>query len=177
MKKNNNKHIIWSNMNLNLDDWKEDLLENRKLNELDTNVPDYVLENDMYELNSMYLDDERENLNITPTKGRIICIADLGLWNGRKPGYKLLGHNIGDCLSDFSQAEGLEFYCDRYNFKSTQVHHDGINYLIYREIKPEYTSDQIDKFLWKIYNGKATDRDIRRYTRSLRPYIKVVYGW
>ena len=48
MKKNNNKHIIWSNMNLNLDDWKEDLLEDRKLNELDTNVPDYVLENDMY---------------------------------------------------------------------------------------------------------------------------------
>lgn len=177
MKKNNNKHIIWSNMNLNLDDWKEDLLEDRKLNELDTNVPDYVLVNDMYELNSMYLDDERDNLNVTPTKGRIVCIADLGLWNGRKPGYKLLGHNIGDCLSDFSQAEGLEFYCDRYDFKSIQVHHDGINYLVYREIKSEYTSDQIDNFLWKIYNGKATQKDITRYTKSLKERIKKIYGW
>ena len=177
MKKNNNKHIIWSNMNLNLEDWKEDLLENRKLNGQDTDVPTYVLENDMYELNDMYLDDERSNLNITPTRGRIIAIADLGLWNGRKMGYKLLGHDIGDCLENFSQAEELEFYCDRYNLRSNQFHHDGMNHILFRELRPQISSDQADNFIWKVYNGKATDRDIRRYTRSLRPYIKVVYGW
>lgn len=177
MKKNNNKQIIWSNMNLNLEDWKEDLLEDRRINGQDINVPPYVLEDDMYELNNMYLDDERDNLNITPTKGRIIIIADLGLWNGRKTGYKLLGHDIGDCLTNFSQAEELEFYCDRYNLRSTQIHHDGVNHLLFRELRPTISSDQADNFVWKVYNGKATGRDIRRYTRSLRPYVQVVYGW
>lgn len=177
MKKNNNKHIIWSNMNLNLDDWRENLLASRKLNWLDTDVPDNVLENDMYEFNNMYLEDEQYNLNVTPTKGRIIAIADLGLWDGRKIGYKLLEHNIGDCLNNFSQAEEMEFYCDRYNLRSTQIHHDGTNYILFRELRPEISSDQADNFLWKVYNGKATDRDIRKYTCSLRPYVQAIYGW
>lgn len=177
MKKNNNKHIIWSNMNLNLDDWKEGLLENRELNDLPTDVSDEVLEEEMYEFNNYCLDDERSNLNITPTNGRIIAIADLGLWDGRKMGYKLLDYDIGDCLDNFSQAEKMEFYCDRYNLRSTQIHHDGVNQILFRELRPNISSDQADNFTWKIYNGEVTSKDITRYTRSLRPYIHVIYGW
>ena len=41
----------------------------------------------MYEINNRYLDDERVNLNIQLDQP-ILVIADLGLWNGRRPGYQ-----------------------------------------------------------------------------------------
>ena len=69
-------HLIWSNYNLDYDDWKDDLEEN---------YPD-LTEQDrmtlMYEINSDYLDDERINLDIQLSRP-ILVIADLGRWNGR----------------------------------------------------------------------------------------------
>lgn len=171
------KHIIWSNVNLDPDDWKESYKEMAEINEWDEDTDD---ENNllryMYEINDMYLDDERANLN-KQTEGRIIAIADLGFWNGRSMGYKLLNHNVNSCLQFEKSCDYAEFYCDRYNLKSTQYHHDGTHYITYREFKPNISSDQADNFCWKLYNGKVTQKDITRYTRSLRPYVNKVYGW
>ena len=167
---------IWQNYDLNLEDWKEGLLENRELNELPTDVDDDTLREEMYELNNNYLDDERMNLNIK-TEGRIVCIADLGFWNGRRLGYKLYGNNIRECLEFFGSCAYADFYVDRYDFGCRQSHHDGNHVCIYRELKPSISSDQADNFLWKVYNGTVTKKDITRYTRSLAPYIKKVYGW
>lgn len=167
---------IWQNYELNLEDWKEGLLENRELNGLPTDVDDDTLREEMYELNNNYLDDERINLNIY-TQGRIVCIAEVGLWDGKHSGYKLYDHNIKDCLEFFSSCEYADFYVDRYDFRCDQSHHDGSHFCVYREFKPNITSDQTNNFLWKIYNGTVTQKDITRYTRSLAPYIKKVYGW
>lgn len=176
MKNTKSTHIIWQNYNLDLEDWREGLIEDREINGLSTDVDDDTLMEEMYRLNNYYLDDERMNLNIK-TEGRIICIADIGLWNGRRMGYKLCGYNIGECLEFFKDCEYADFYVDRYDFKCKQTHHDGTHFCTYRELKPELSSDQADAFFWKVYNGKATQRDITRYTRSLAPYIKDVYGW
>lgn len=169
-------HTIWQNYELNLEDWKEGLLENREINGLPTNVDDNTLREEMYELNANYLDDECINLNIN-TQGRIVCLADIGLWNGRRRGYKLYGHNIGECLTFFKDCEYADFYVDRYDFRCDQTHHDGSIFGTFRELKPTISSDQADNFLWKVHNGTATKQDITRYTRSLAPYIKKVYGW
>lgn len=171
-----NIHTIWQNYDLNLEDWREGLIEDREINGLPTDIDDDELMEDMYELNSLYLEDEQMNLNIK-TEGRIVAIADIGLWDGRRMGYKLYGHNIGDCLSFFSDCAFADFWVDRYDFKCKQSHHDGTNYCTFREIKPDLSSDQADNFFWKVYTGKATQKDITRYTRSLAPYIKKVYGW
>ena len=52
------KHLIWSNYDLDYEDWKDDL---------EAEFPD-LSEDDrmalMYEINSDYLDDERANLDI-----------------------------------------------------------------------------------------------------------------
>lgn len=173
---NKSIHTIWQNYQLNLEDWKEGLLENRELNNLPTDVDDDTLREEMYELNSNYLEDERMNLNLQ-TEGKIICIADVGLWNGRRKGYKLYGYNIGECLAFFKDCEYADFYVDRYDFKCKQTHHDGTTFGVFRELKPELSSDQADAFFWKIYNGTVTQRDITRYTRSLAKRIKAVYGW
>lgn len=167
---------IWQNYDLNLEDWKEGLLENRELNELPTDVDDDTLREEMYELNNNYLDDERMNLNIK-TEGRIVCIADVGLWNGRRLGYKLYGNNIRECLEFFGSCDYADFYVDRYDFRCKQTHHDASTYAVFRELKPNLSSNQVDNFLWKIYNGKATQKDITRYTNSLKERIKKVYGW
>lgn len=172
------KHIIWQNYNLNPEDWKEDYKETAEINgwKEDTNNENNLLQY-MYETNDMYLEDERMNLNIK-TEGRIICIANLGFWNGRRNGYKLYGHNIGECLYLTTDCDYGEFYVDEYNnLRSRQSHHDGTHDLLFREFKPEITSDQADNFCHKIYNGKATSKDITRYTRSLGKRIKKVYGW
>lgn len=178
-KKNTNKHIIWSNYNLNLDDWMEGIKEILDLNGV--NYSDWGEDkfyNEMIEINNSYFVDECYNLNL-PTEGRIIEITDIGLWNGRRMGYNLLDeHNINACLSFKTSCEYGEWWIDSHNnLRSRQSHHDGTHFILYREVKPEITSDQLDNFCWKLYNGKVTSRDITKYTRSLGKRVKDVYGW
>lgn len=172
------KHIIWSNMNLDIEDWRDGYKEFLEINGIDDRDPDD--EDDIYdwmvELNDEYLGDEQMNCNIH-TDGRIIAIANLCFWNGRRIGYKLLDHNVNDCLQFEQGCDYAEFYCDRYDLCSTQYHHDGSHCITYREFRPNITSDQADNFCWKLYEGKATQKDITRYTRSLKPYVNKAYGW
>lgn len=75
------RHIIWSNYALDYGDWKADL---------EAEYPDLTEDERialMYEINGDYLDDERVNLNIQ-LSSPILVIVDLGLWNGRRSGYK-----------------------------------------------------------------------------------------
>ena len=66
------KHKVWSDMDLDLDDWRDDLQE--EYPELDEDG----LYAKMLELNADYLDDERINLK-KPIGGSLLIIADLGL--------------------------------------------------------------------------------------------------
>ena len=75
------RHLIWSNYDLDYEDWRDDLEEDHP--EL-TEDERMAL---MYEINNRYLDDERVNLNIQLDQP-ILVIADLGLWNGRRTGYQ-----------------------------------------------------------------------------------------
>ena len=162
-------HIIWSNRDLNYDDWKADL---------EADYPDlsdnerYAL---MYEINNGYLDDERRNLDIqlgTP----ILLIADLGRWNGRFPGYgEIASGNIKDCLH--SDMDYLTWYVDRLgDLRCDATHHDGTNHYLYRCYKPSIRESQIDLLKEKILAGTATRADITRVTRRLGDEIAKVYG-
>lgn len=162
------EHGIWSNM-IDVEEWEDFLNEE---------YPEVTNEDEKYSLvnvlNNEYLNIERKNLNIK-VDGEIICIADLGLWNGRRSGYKIVGNNISDCLYD-ECCDHIYWYCDRYNFRGTGVHHDGTNYYLYRMIRPELTQKQRENFL-KLIGRKMDKRVLRRYTVSLVPYIRKVYGW
>lgn len=169
-----NKWVIWSNWNLDIDDecytnyWKE---MEEDCGELSDDEKWKIL----YEQNGEWLEDERLNLNVK-LEDEIVVIADLGLWYGRRGGYKLIkSGNISDCLCD--SADYLEWYCDRYNFRCRAAHHDGTNYYLYRVLRSELSWEQRENFLNKLYNGEVNDRMIRRYTKSIRPYIADVYGW
>lgn len=74
--------IIWSNMNLNVDDWRDGYAEYCEINEIEPG-DEYDIYNWMEATNAEYLHDERANLN-KPIDGNILIIGDLGLWNGRQ---------------------------------------------------------------------------------------------
>lgn len=162
------RHIIWSNRNLDLADWKDFIEEE---------YPDVTDEDKQYELisemNMEYLRDERCNLS-EKVDGRILVIADLGLWYGRRQGYKILGNTISDILYD-RDGEYLEWYGDGYNIKATVSHHDGTNFYEYRVIREDRN---IENLLDAIYNGEEINRKkLNYYTKSLYPYIAKIYGW
>ena len=168
------KRIIWSNRNLDVEDWREAYKEFIEMNNLDWDLDDEEkLYSFMYDTNDAYLGDERMNLN-TQTDGRILVIADLGLWNGRKQGYKILGDTISDILYD-RNAEYMEWYSDGHNIKAIASHHDGTNFYEYRVIREDRN---IDNLLEAIYNGEEiTRKKLNYYTKSLHSYVANVYGW
>lgn len=170
--------IIWTNLNLDIDDWREAYAECAEINGWDDDPDEYEIYEFMYEVNSSYLDDERMNLNIEVSRP-IIAIADLGLWNGRFSGYKELNScNIKDCLNGFDSCEYHEWYVDdQGDLRCTAVHHDGRNYILYRAYRDDVTDEQIEELLEKIYDGKATQEDIDSVTCRLGNKIAEVYGW
>lgn len=168
------KHIIWSNMNLDIEDWREDYKEFCENNDMEYDPDDEdAIYEWMVETNSEYLYDERMNLDKV-VEGRILVIADLGLWNGRKPAYKIVGSgNIKDILG--YTYDYAEFYGDGYNIRGTEVHHDGTNHYLYRVIREDRN---IENLLNAIYDGEEiTSSKLNYYTKSLYKDVAAVYGW
>lgn len=164
------KHVIWSNIDLDLDDWIADL----KVEYPDFTEDEYY--SVMVEHNSEHLNDERENLNIQCGTD-IIAIADIGRWNGRFSGYGIIkSGKISDCLS--CPYDYAEWYVDRDGeLRSTQIHHDGSNYIYYRKFKDGISEEERDDLLADIYDGKATGEQIDRVTEKLGRAVGEVYGW
>lgn len=161
------KNMIWSNMNLDIADWEDYFTE-----EFDDELTEDEKYEKMHSLNNLYIEDEIENLNV-PLNGRILVIADLGLWNGRRQGYKILDGNLNNIFS--TNAELTEWYVEDGELRSTQVHHDGTNYLIYREIKEDR---DLDKLTDMLYNGEEVSKQrLSSYTRSLAETVNNEFGW
>ena len=166
------KHLIWSDYDLDYEDWRA---------ELESEYPELSEDERMklmYEINNDYLDDERVNLNIQLDQP-ILIIADLGLWTGRHSGYKeIASGNIRDCLSSDRGIEYSTWFVDKLgDLRCDAIHHDGTNHLLYRTYKSGVRESQIDLLKDKIYRGTATRADITRITRRLGDEIGRVYGW
>ena len=166
---NDGRHIIWSD-DLDYDDWKEDLEEQYP------ELSDDERFEMMYEINNGYLDDERCNLNIQLSRP-ILVVGDLGLWNGRRMGYKEIeSGNIRDCL--YSDTDYSTWYVDKKgDFRCDAIHHDGTNHYLYRTYNDGVSETQIDNLKEKLYCGTATRKDITRITRRLGDEIANVYGF
>lgn len=161
---------IWSNVDLDYEEWKDWMEEEYPTLSEDDRVAM------MYEENGHYLEDERLNLDIQLSQP-ILVVADLGLWNGRRTGYKEIpSGNIRDCL--YSDYDYTTWYVDRNgDFRCDDTHHDGTNHYLYRVYKDNVSQAQKDRLKEKIYNGTATRADIARITRRLGDEIGKVYGW
>lgn len=164
------RHIIWSNYDLDYEDWRDDL---------EAEYPELTEDQRialMYEINGDYLDDERTNLNIQLSQP-ILVIGDLGLWYGRRSGYKEIeSGNIRDCL--YADTDYSTWYVDKLgDLRCDAIHHDGTDHYLYRAYKDGVRESQIDLLKDKLYRGIATRADVTRITRRLGDDIARVYGF
>ena len=164
------RHIIWSNYDLDYEDWRDDL---------EAEYPELTEDQRialMYEINGDYLDDERVNLNIQLSQP-ILVIGDLGFWYGRRSGYKEIeSGNIRDCL--YADTDYSTWYVDRLgDLRCDAIHHDGTDHYLYRAYKDGVRESQIDLLKDKLYRGIATRADVTRITRRLGDDIARVYGF
>ena len=164
------KKILWSNTNIELtqevlDFYKEEYPDIYNKGE-ETMLEDYTeMVNNEYQ--DFYYEIDRQ------LEGDILCIANLGLWNGRYSGYKILGDNLNNITSSVI-GDYVEFYYDGYNVRASDTHHDGTNHYIYRVIREDRN---IDNLLDKIYRGeKISNATLNYYTKSLRNDLKEVLG-
>lgn len=166
----NGDHLIWTNKELDYEDWKADLEE--QYPELSEEERIQI----MYETNNDYLDDERHNLDIQ-LAAPIIVIANLGRWNGRFLGYKEIeSGNIKDCLN--TDTDYATWFVDKKgDLRCEATHHDGTNYYLYRTYRKGVSERQIELLKEKIYDGSVTEKDINRVTKRLGDSIAKVYGW
>lgn len=172
------KNRVLYNNCLSIDDWKE-WLESYKdfLMENDTVSEASIQKLDIYdspfnhwvesELDWQYQDMIETYEHELPTK--IIAFADLGFWNGRKFGCKIVGYELKDCFIPEKDCDYVTWELNAFDLISTQNHHDGTHYLTYRRLKDDKYQDLLKH---KAYSGKLTKRDITRYTISLKHTIE-----
>ena len=169
-------NVIWSNEVDVIEEIEKTLLEHKGDDGYYLNIDETNSWSCACEQNDDYLSDEQANLNIEVGE-EIIIIADLGLWDGRRMAYKqTFKTNIADLLvpdNDYVRW----FVDDRGDMMARSIHHDGTNYYLYRAWKSGLTDLQKGNFLNKVFYGKATRKDITRYTRRIGDYVADVYGW
>lgn len=139
-----------------------------------------VSDNEVYE----FINDELEiqwnyelmyELKRIDTTNTIISIANIGTWQGKRTGYA-----ENDSIEEAVQQTVQEYNIlelDRYDLTMTAIHHDGTNYITFRERKNEISDEQWENFLDKIYYNKVTKKDISRYTKSLKKQIENAFGF
>ena len=155
------KHMIYSN--IDLPDVDDELREDYSdIDVSDSDLQYYYLED--------WLDAERENLR--RNVGTIVVIADLGLWYGRRNGFKVLkSTNLADVLQGYDDY--MEWYVEDGELKGTGIHHDGTNYYTYRLLDDDADQEDIDDIL----NENASSEQVWNATKPLGAEVAEIYGW
>ena len=159
------------------DNWKKDIA--MWMNEVTEKDDGSEYTTDDYEVQERFCEDiwnmydcEKSNLHkVLPN--RIIAFGTVGVWTGNRDGGKVLGDNLNDILS-CCECDDLYVWYDRYNVHGKFSHHDGTHCMTFRLLKDGIDGDEL--IHKQAYEGGLTSKDITRYTKSLVPYIKEVYG-
>ena len=122
------------------------------------------------------LEDERRNLNVS-LPANIVCIAALGLWDGRHSAWCICGSNLSNVLQTGCGDYRTWYVDDLGDLRCDDTHHDGTNHYLYRIWKPEVSMTQQETFLRRIECGVTSRQYITRYTAPIGIYAADIYGW
>ena len=131
--------------------------------------PDYSPE-ELEELaTDLYYDDRRllmQTFAYTIFQTDVVCIADLGLWNGRCRAHRVYEKpTLDELFYAGHDIEEAEWYVDEYNdLRCDAHHHDGTNHYLYRQIRSEIGPAARRNFYDKIQSHTLTRKDINHYT-------------
>lgn len=172
------ERILWNNINVNeedyidvINDWLASIEREEENFETISDYEKWDFIDSELQLDFAFLKQELSSLQLD---NPILVIADLGFWDGRKQGYKIIDScQLEDILS--TSCDYCKWYSDGYNIRFEGHHHDGSDHYEFREIK---NMDNIDKLLDKIVAGEKISRNtLNYYTKSLLPIIKKHFGW
>ena len=105
-----------------------------------------------------------------------VYIANLGLWNGRRRGYKTESctKSIGEMLQKISyNHDDFDWYCADGALNVAGYHHDGTNYYVLRYIPAAEKQEIVEKIL----DGEVSLEFLLQHTKSLEPLVNEIYGW
>ena len=157
-------------------DFEEAKKEYKECNDITEEISDDRVYDFINDTVSMWYEDEKVNLN-KEIDTDILAVANMGLWNGRRTGYKELSNNLKDIFSVWESCDGLKLYVEKGNVKGTGYHHDGTNYVTFRKWKDNISDDAKDKVLSALYMGNDATNLLKRYTRSIVKDVAKIYGW
>lgn len=169
--------VIWDScIDLNNEKWQEAIKEDKELNpEFWEDADEYLEMEWCHNENEMELEMLQNLLNVD-LDNPILIIADLGLWDGRKSGYRLIeSGSLREILQPSCSGQSeVCWYFDGEDIKCEEIHHDGTNHYLYREVR---NPDEIDRFLAMIYHQLDYSPDtLDRYTKPLAKDIKKILG-
>jgi hypothetical protein len=161
------KRTIFDSEGYTFDEAKKFLIEDQGI---ENPTEDEIYE-EIYECNYLALKDERFEFAQLDNKlkTRIVAIANVGRWNGRKAGLKNIGH-LEEVIDFMRSYDSWELYIDRYQLKGVGHHHDGTDYLTFKEIKEKYDYETLEELLF--CDDNAIDVIENKMTTSLRKYFK-----
>ena len=164
------KFIVWSDMVSDVFQLASEIYKSGEASSADDAY--YVAIDEL----ACQLDEVREAASSLDYEGKIVIIGDLGLWNGRRIGYKILSHNLADVFE--SDCDNNCWYVDKDgDLRCTASHHDGTNYYRYRVIKPSFDEYETEGFLDSIYTGNVTEDEIEYYTEAIgKDVVKMLTG-
>lgn len=113
-----------------------------------------------------YRDDEKGNMD-KDLKNKVIAISDY-FWHDSE--YKILGYNLNSVFEALGNTDNQSIYCDKNNLRGK----DGCEHFVFRMIAPGVDAEEL---IEKIEDGRISEKTLyKKYTRSLRPYIREIYG-
>ena len=174
MKKAKKVNEIWSSYTYN---WDREGMK-MEYEEIYEKTPDEEeLDRFIEDTNTMYLDDEYANITFYEEEHgakTYVILADLGLWNGRAEGGKIikgLWNAISKCFEDYNHI-----YEYRRRLCVDAIHHDGTNHFQIKELTPkglEYVEN----------HPYMSDRELHErlfkdshYSHEVTLF-KTIYGW
>ena len=159
--------IIFDSEAYTYDDAKKYLIEDQGIE----NPTDDEIYDEINECNRIAFKDDRFEFACRgkDIEGTIIAIGDIGSLNGRKDGIKIL-QGFEDVMDFMTRYDSFKIYIDRYNIKGVGHHHDGTDYLTFREMHPRYFRDDIGDIFLSYEN--RVEQFVKNCTRSLRKYTK-----
>lgn len=167
------KQMIWTSR-ITFEDW-EDFLQDT-YSEASDDADKYCI---CFEMNRENLSDIKLDFSVQDYEHPIICIADVGRWNGRFPAWRFIGDEYkGASLSDifsFSEGDDQEFFIEDGELRCNDFHHDAANHYIYRVFICD--PDDAWPLINRIERGEDYQPLLNKYTKSLAKDVCEIYGW
>lgn len=169
------KNMIWS---YDTSNWDEEEMKNMYEECYGESPDENALDKYIQDINGWYLDDVRGEIEFYEKENgqkQYIVLANLGLWNGRFDGGKIINglwEAISQCFEDFN-----EIYEEGGKLKVVAHHHDGTNYFEIKELT-ERGEEYSERHKWDM-----SDRELHQklfndshYSRNVKVF-KENYGW